>query len=141
MVEHRFGDLTFADTFADLRVGQHPSVARWAGTGRTPPGGVEDPVVVEPEVGVHGQHPDHMRLHDRHGDHFGVGQLRRETGGWAWFDQFGAALQVVVDLDIQCDGKGLQIGVHVAFMVIVASATSIMEALARLRSPTQESLV
>jgi len=29
-------------------------------------------------------------------------------------------LQLVVDLDVQCDGKGFQIDVHVASMVIVA---------------------
>jgi hypothetical protein len=61
-----------------------------------------------------------QHLHDGHGDQLSVGQLRCDTDQRAWGKQLGAGFQVIVDLDIQCDGEGLQIGVHVASMVIVA---------------------
>jgi hypothetical protein len=38
--------------------------------------------------------------------------------GRCWL-QLGMSLQLVVDLDLQCDGKGFLIDVHVASMVIV----------------------
>jgi hypothetical protein len=74
-------------------------------------------------------------------DQLGTRQRGSESTSWAWLGQLRAGFQLVVDLDVQCGSDGLQIGAHVASMVIVALATSIMEALARFRRPAPESLV
>jgi hypothetical protein len=72
-------------------------------------------VVGEPQpapLGVAAQ----QDLGHRQADQLGVGQL----GGTAWSS---AGAEQVVDGDVQCGDEGVEIGVHAASMVDVASAT------------------
>jgi hypothetical protein len=78
-----------------------------------------------------------QRLGDRQGEQFGVGQLGGDPDRRPPWAQARVVLQGLVDLDVQCDHEGVQVGVHAASMVDVALATPIMGTLASPRHPLE----
>jgi hypothetical protein len=66
-------------------------------------------------------------LQDRQGEQFGVGQLRGGPDRRPPRAQLGGVPQGVVDLDVQCGGEGVQVGVHRASRLDVGFATPIMD--------------
>jgi hypothetical protein len=68
-------------------------------------------------------------LEDRQGEQLGVGQLGGDPDRWPPRAQLGGVLQGVVDLDVQCDHEGVQVGVHRASRLDVGLATPIMDTL------------
>lgn len=51
-------------------------------------------------------------LHQGQGDQFDVADFRADSDSWTVGKMFWVTLQNVVDDDIECSSKGVQIGVH-----------------------------